>query len=109
MITLEFSDEFGDEPIEELVELKAKLFSVLSFSKQKLPVKRVTNVAQPELTHDRYKKLLTTREFFREVNTRIGSHRHQLRQYVATSHLSAALMMKDSSWPMVFHVPLRSL
>ena len=61
--------------------------SILTGEKQKLSAKRVTKFAQQKLTHERFKTILQTDDFFKPLNTRTGSFRHQL-QTIKTNKLS---------------------
>ena len=87
MVTLKFKDEFGGQILREFIGLKPKMYSILYGDNQKLSAKGVTQFAQRQLKHNLYRQVLTTRESFKTLNTRIGSKHHQL-QTIRTEKVS---------------------
>ena len=87
MVTLKFKAELAGEPIEEFVGLKPKMYSILVGDPQKLSAKGVFRFVQKDPNHDLYKKILDTGNYFKIINTRIGSEKHQL-QTIKTNKVS---------------------
>ena len=56
MVMLEFEDELVGEPIEDMVRLKPKMYSILVGGRQNESAKIVCKFAQKELTHNLSKK-----------------------------------------------------